>query len=443
MSLMLLAASCNKQRPENLQNIEATPELQAALFDLYPGAQDVKWSMKNSYYVADFKAPAGETPAVRSDNGQLVNYSAWFDSQYQWQMTETDLPQGMVPDAVWAAFDATEYADWRIDDIDMLRRDGVETIYIIEVEGTKDGVYQEVDLYFSEDGVLVKTVIDAEEDYDYNDFIPDTPSGSIQEYIATHYPDARIVEIDIEHGMTEVEIIDGRVCRELFFDSSQNWMLTRTELRHSQVPEDILGYLRSSEYGSYRMDDVDFYQTPEGEFYRFELEYRDDDIEVDVYADGTVTPVTGNGGNPGGGDNSGGMVGVGAGDGWLHNVAAADTDLVFGVLSEEWGLIIAVLAILSIVTLGIFAVRSIKAGRSAFYTIAACAATTLMIFQTILNVFGSVDILPLTGVTFPFVSNGGTSMIVSWGMLAFLKAADTRQNASIAVKDEGLKGDEW
>ena len=54
-----------------------------------------------------------------------------------------------------------------------------------------------------------------------------------------------------------------------------------------------------------------------------------------------------------------------------------------------------------------------------------------------------MDILPLTGVTFPFVSNGGTSMIVSWGMLAFLKAADTRQNASIAVKDEGLKGDEW
>ena len=33
LSLMLLAASCNKQRPENLQNIEATPELQAALFD--------------------------------------------------------------------------------------------------------------------------------------------------------------------------------------------------------------------------------------------------------------------------------------------------------------------------------------------------------------------------------------------------------------------------
>ena len=58
-----------------------------------------------------------------------------------------------------------------------------------------------------------------------------------------------------------------------------------------------------------------------------------------------------------------------------------------------------------------------------------------------LNVFGSVDILPLTGVTFPFVSNGGSSMISSWGLLAFVKAADTRQNASFAIKlEKRLKG---
>lgn len=131
---------------------------------------------------------------------------------------------------------------------------------------------------------------------------------------------------------------------------------------------------------------------------------------------------------------NGGLAGVGAGEGWLQDVAAADTDLVFGILNEEWGLIIAILAVLCIVTLAIFAVRSIVAGRSAFYTIAACAATSMLLFQTVLNVFGSVDILPLTGVTFPFVSNGGTSMMVSWGMLAFLKAADTRQNASLAIR---------
>ena len=45
---------------------------------------------------------------------------------------------------------------------------------------------------------------------------------------------------------------------------------------------------------------------------------------------------------------SGGLLGMGAGNGWLHNVAAADTDLVFGMLCEEWGLIIALLAVFDI-----------------------------------------------------------------------------------------------
>ena len=131
---------------------------------------------------------------------------------------------------------------------------------------------------------------------------------------------------------------------------------------------------------------------------------------------------------------SGGLVGVGPGEGWLHNVAAGDTDLVFGMLCEEWGLIIAILSVVCIAALAVFAVRSCRAGRSSFYTIAACAATSMMVFQTCLNVFGAVDILPLTGVTFPFVSNGGTSMISSWGLLAFLKATDTRPNASFAIR---------
>lgn len=131
---------------------------------------------------------------------------------------------------------------------------------------------------------------------------------------------------------------------------------------------------------------------------------------------------------------SGGMIGVGAGKGWLSGLAAADTDIVFGMLCEEWGLVIAVLTVLCIITLAVFAVRACRAGRSSFYTIAACAATSLLVFQTCLNVFGAVDILPFTGVTLPFVSNGGSSMLSAWGMLAFLKATDTRQNASFAVR---------
>lgn len=140
---------------------------------------------------------------------------------------------------------------------------------------------------------------------------------------------------------------------------------------------------------------------------------------------------------------SGGLIGVGPGEGWLHRVPAADTDLVFGMLCEEWGLVIAVLAVLCVAALAVFAVRSSRAGRSSFYTIAACAAGSLLVFQTSLNVLGSVDILPLTGVTFPLVSNGGSSMVASWGLLAFLKAADTRGSASFAIRAPRAHGATW
>ena len=99
---------------------------------------------------------------------------------------------------------------------------------------------------------------------------------------------------------------------------------------------------------------------------------------------------------------SGGMIGVGAGKGWLSGLPAADTDIVFGMLCEEWGLIIAVLTILCIITLAVFAVRACRAGRSSFYTIAACAAPSLLVFQTCLNVFGAVDIpVSYTNLTMP------------------------------------------
>lgn len=136
---------------------------------------------------------------------------------------------------------------------------------------------------------------------------------------------------------------------------------------------------------------------------------------------------------------SGGIAGVGVGGGWLRRVVAADTDLVFGVVCEEWGLLIAVIAVVAICALAAFTVKSAGNGRSSFYVIAACAAVSMMVFQTTLNTLGSVDILPLTGVTFPFVSNGGSSMLSSWGLLAFVKAADTRRSASFAAARENFQ----
>ena len=130
---------------------------------------------------------------------------------------------------------------------------------------------------------------------------------------------------------------------------------------------------------------------------------------------------------------SGGLFGVGAGQGFLRYVAASDTDLVFGLVSEEWGLLVALSLVAVLIIWAVFTFKSASVGRSSFYIIAACAAVSIFCFQAMLNVFGSIDLFPLTGVTFPFVSNGGSSMITSWGLLAFIKAADVRTNASFAA----------
>ncbi len=121
---------------------------------------------------------------------------------------------------------------------------------------------------------------------------------------------------------------------------------------------------------------------------------------------------------------SGGLFGVGAGNGYLKNIAAADTDLVFGVISEEFGGIIAFAMAICFVLFVVYAVDISKRCRSSYYAGTACAAAGMLLFQTALNIFGSVDILPLTGVTIPFVSNGGTSLISGLCIMAFFKAAE-------------------
>lgn len=123
---------------------------------------------------------------------------------------------------------------------------------------------------------------------------------------------------------------------------------------------------------------------------------------------------------------SGGLLGVGIGKGNLKTVSAATEDLVFGMLCEEWGIIIGILAVVCILLIAFHSIRCASGARSAFYAISGIAAGSLLLFQTALNVFGVTDLLPLTGVTMPFVSRGGSSVICCWALLAFIKAADNR-----------------
>ena len=123
---------------------------------------------------------------------------------------------------------------------------------------------------------------------------------------------------------------------------------------------------------------------------------------------------------------SGGLFGLGVGNGALRNVYASTTDLIFGLICEEMGMVIAFAVVLAFAFIAIYAVISSRSAPSTFYSIAACSASAMLLFQICLNIFGITDLLPLTGVTLPFVSQGGSSMICSWALFAFIKSADVR-----------------
>lgn len=123
---------------------------------------------------------------------------------------------------------------------------------------------------------------------------------------------------------------------------------------------------------------------------------------------------------------SGGLFGLGLGNGKLRGIYASTEDLAFGMVCEEFGIIIAFTVLLTFVALVVYSIRYSVAARSSFYSIAACAASALLLFQTALHVFGATDLLPWTGVTLPFISRGGSSMMCCWGLVALIKAIDVK-----------------
>lgn len=279
LALATLFAACEKDD----NGVSRTPqEVQNALTQRYPDAVGVEWETRGGYYVAEFTIPGSASTA---DN------SAWFDHTGLWYMTEYDIPFTALPEAVQQAFRAGEYAAWEIDDVDQLEREGLETLYVIEVEGRDaDGREQDVDLYYAPDGVLVKTVVDAESGYDYADFIPEVLVGAVQSFVEQRYPQARILEIGGERGLTEIDILDGTTLRELYFEADGTWVRTETELRPEELPQAVRQAFASSEYVRYGIEDAEYIETPDKNYYRLETEVNDRDIYLDFMADGT--PIT-------------------------------------------------------------------------------------------------------------------------------------------------------
>lgn len=269
-----LLASCEKSDDGGYRINEPSVAVQETMYAMYPEARNITWESRGGYVVADFDMP--------------TDYKAWFDVTGLWYMTEQDMRFTELPEAVQQAFRSGEYAAMEMDDVDCLVRDAMETLYVIEVEGRNSaGREVDYDLYYSADGVLVKVVEDAEAGYDYADFIPQTLVSVVQSWIENRYPGARVLEIDGERGTTEVEILDGKVRRDLYFAPSGEWLRTATELHANELPEMVKQRL-ATDYAAYHIDEVKHIEEPTVSYYLVELEQNDRDSYVKIAADGTV-----------------------------------------------------------------------------------------------------------------------------------------------------------
>lgn len=231
----------------------------------YPEAAQVKWETKKGYEVAEFKIQGKEK-------------EAWFDKDGKWYMTESDMTYEELPGAVKTNF-KKDYADWKVEDVDMLERTGMEAVYVIEAEQGKE----ELDLYYTEDGTLVKTVID-NDGYSPDDVL--TPT--IKTYLSKHYTGAKIIDAEIDNTITEVDILHDGKYKEVKFDKNEAWLSTEWDVPVNTVPAVVMSAITSG-YAGYVIEDVDFVERAQAvSVYRFELEKGDVDLDVLVDEAGNI-----------------------------------------------------------------------------------------------------------------------------------------------------------
>jgi cell division protein FtsW len=139
---------------------------------------------------------------------------------------------------------------------------------------------------------------------------------------------------------------------------------------------------------------------------------------------------------------SGGVFGRGLGNGIepLYYLPEAHTDMMFAVVGEELGLVGVALVIMAFCAIGYAGIRLAIACRDPFAKRLAAGITALVCGQAAINMAAAVGLAPLTGIPLPFVSYGGSSlvvMLVGVGML--LNIARNGGRAAAAVPDRGRR----
>lgn len=117
---------------------------------------------------------------------------------------------------------------------------------------------------------------------------------------------------------------------------------------------------------------------------------------------------------------SGGITGTGPGRGYPQRVPAAETDFIFSTIGEELGLLGATAVLMAFVLIIGSGLRAALGAARPFSKLLATGLTGLLGVQAFIIIAGVTRVLPLTGVTLPFVSYGGSSLLANYVILALI-----------------------
>lgn len=123
---------------------------------------------------------------------------------------------------------------------------------------------------------------------------------------------------------------------------------------------------------------------------------------------------------------SGKNTGRGLGLGFPEVIPIADSDYIYAAIAEEEGLVAGAIVILAIIIFVVAGVRTSLDARDMFTKLCAAGLTAFVGFQALVNIGGILRALPMTGITLPFVSHGGFSLVTSFAMLGMLMAFSHR-----------------
>ncbi len=132
---------------------------------------------------------------------------------------------------------------------------------------------------------------------------------------------------------------------------------------------------------------------------------------------------------------SGGTTGRGLGLGYPELIPVADSDYIFAALAEELGLLGGLLLTFALIVFVSAGVRTALDSRDMFSKLCCIGLAAFIGFQALVNIGGITRALPMTGITLPFVSHGGFSLITSFVMLGMLMAFSHRNALDRSVNE--------